>query len=121
MYKQSKNSQRLYGATQFTFGDGWAKTTFPDGSSVPAFPEPTASYVATAERLGYGTDIARMCVEHELVHNWLCHVLGLPHSPALFGVAHGGDADWRHALEEDAVMAVQRFAMAHGVRLTELV
>lgn len=114
-------SHRFYGTTQFTFDDGWAKTTFSDGSTVPASPEPTASYAATAERLGYGTDTARMCVEHELVHNWLCHVIGLPHSPALFAVAHRGDADWRHALEEDAVIAVQRLAMAHGVRFMELV
>lgn len=93
------------------------RTTLPDGAEVVAAPEPTASYRAQAERLGYGTDSMRMCVDHEVLHSALAAWLGLSESPTLGRVARGqGDSDLT-GMEEDAVLALQRFANAAGVDL----
>jgi hypothetical protein len=37
--------------------DRYIETIFPDGSAVPACPQPTSEYRATAGRLGYGDDL----------------------------------------------------------------
>jgi hypothetical protein len=87
---------------------------------VPAEPEDTDAYRARAIALGYGSDTAAMSRDHELGHHLLAHWLGLPHSPTLYAVA-GGNLDhplWR--LEEGAVLALQAFAMAQGLRLEDV-
>lgn len=93
------------------------RTTLPDGAEVVAAPEPTASYRAKAEGLGYGADSMRMCVEHEVTHSALAAWLGLPESPTLGRVARGQGDSVLTGLEEDAVLALQRFANAAGVNL----
>lgn len=55
--------------------------------------------------------------EHDLTHSLLARALGLPHSPTLHDVAHGRAASDLHAIEEEAVLALQRFARAAGVDL----
>ena len=87
---------------------------------VPAEPEDTDAYRARAIALGYGSDTAAMSRDHELGHHLLAHWLGLPHSPTLHAIA-GGNLNhplWR--LEEGAVLALQAFAMAQGIRLEDL-
>lgn len=107
---------KQFGNTVFIIGDGWSKTVFADGQEVEAVAHDTNSYRETALHLGYGNDVARMSADHELVHSWLCHALGMQYSPALRSVV-GDAADYRHGLEEDAVLAVQRFAIAYGISL----
>jgi hypothetical protein len=68
--------------TQFATGEGW-------GGTVPG-DDPT--YRALAERLGYGNDVVRYCLEHDFLHSFLeGEVMGRP-SPILWSLAHG----WRH-------------------------
>lgn len=80
-------------------------------------PHSTGCYRATAERLGYGADVLSMTREHDPLHARLCDWLGLPDSYSLRR-AVGLDADpTMAALEEDAVLAVQRFMRRAGVAL----
>jgi hypothetical protein len=95
------------------------RTILPDGSEVVAAPQDNDAYRATAERLGYGADTLRMSQEHELLHSWLAAHLGLPESPTLGRVARGEGDTALTGLDEDAVMAIQRFANAAGVNLLE--
>lgn len=97
--------QRLYQfrncTTEVDYRTGSVSTRFPDGTSVPAVPHATEEYQATAARLGYGSDVAMLCREHELLHTIVMETLGFPHSPTLWAVAHGfeeGTASvaWQH-------------------------
>lgn len=110
-----------FGATSVSIGDAWSFVILPGGGSVPAAPHDDEHYRATAQRLGYGDDTARMCREHDALHVALCHFLGLPASPTLSTVAGipVGDAVL-HGLEEDAVCAVTKFANAAGIDLGDL-
>lgn len=70
------------------------ETKFPDGSVAPARPEDSDAYRATAERLGYGADTWRLCVDHEILHTWVPQMMGEPRSTILWNVAHGGAKHW---------------------------
>ncbi|WAJ27556.1 hypothetical protein [Antarcticirhabdus aurantiaca] len=98
----------------------WGVTTlYPDGLSVPAAPQDDATYRARAEALGYGADTMCMCVDHEVAHAVLAHVLGLRHSPTLRGVAEG--AYWPHwQAEEASVLGLQRYARMSDVDLVKV-
>ncbi len=74
-----------------------------------------ADSAGSAEVLGYGGDVAAMTEAHDALHARLCDWLGLSTSYSL-SMAAGLETDARlAALEEGAVMAVQRFARAAGV------
>lgn len=95
------------------------RTILPDGREVVAAPQDNDAYRATAERLGYGADVRRMSVEHEVLHNWACALLGLPESPTLGRVARGEGDTVLTGLEEEMVLAIARFANAAGVNLSD--
>jgi hypothetical protein len=95
------------------------RTILPDGSEVVAAPQDNDAYRATAERLGYGADVRRMCFEHEILHSWVAAHFGLPESPTLGRVARGQGDTSLTGLEEDAVCALARLANAAGVTLLE--
>lgn len=98
-------------------------STLMDGKRVEAEPHDTPDYAATAERLGYGADIAGLNRDHELVHHVLADALGLAESPVMRAVANGTWQSDPHGLlrmEEDAAMAVQRLAKAWNVDLIGL-
>jgi hypothetical protein len=85
-------------------------TLYPDGTTLPAAPEPTPAYRHTARALGYGRHTARMCREHELAHHWLAALAGT-RSETLWLVAHGecSESNLELRIEEEArVMAFQR-------------
>jgi hypothetical protein len=65
------------------------RTVYPSGATVPAAPEDTAAYRATATGAGYGGDTWRLCLEHEQAHTLLAEARGLPYSPTLWAQAHG--------------------------------
>ena len=73
----------------------------------------------TAERLGYGSDVAATNRDHDPLHAALCRWLGVE-SHAL-RVARGENLTFGEHytanLEEDAVLAVQRFARHCGARM----
>lgn len=103
-------------------GRCWLETVFFDGSRVPACPEDTDEYRATALRLGYGADTWSMCRDHELGHSWLAVSRGvgefaarLDYSPTLWAVAHGG-VFWDAVREEKVVLEWQRQLVKDGPR-----
>jgi hypothetical protein len=104
------------GAVAVEIHDGWTVTRFSDGQEVHALHREQPGQADLAARLGYGT-AAAMNREHDLAHSILAHALGLPHSHTLHDVAHGRPASDLHAIEEEAVLALQRFARAAGVDL----
>jgi hypothetical protein len=69
----------------------YLETRFPDGAIAPAAPNDDEESRARAQRLGYGTDLWRMTVEHELAHTFTAEARGDPFSIVLSYVAHGGD------------------------------
>lgn len=109
----------LAGALIFLDGDK-TTTSYAPNLSVPAEPEDNDAYRARAIALGYASDTAAMSRDHELGHHLLAHWLGLPHSPTLRAVADGNlnHPLWRY--EEAAVLALQAFAMAQGIRLEDV-
>lgn len=87
----------------------YLETVFPDGTRVPASPEDTDAYRATARRLGYGDDTWRQCLEHEVLHTLVAErVLFHAYSPTLWRVAHGETRAAPVNLEEPIVFAAQR-------------
>lgn len=99
----------------------YVETIFPDGTKVPAAPQDSDEYRATAQRIGYGTDTWRMCLEHEIAHTGLLQSLGLPYSPTLWAVAHGQHdgipgSPGEMAAEEDLVLAFQTWRNVRRAR-----
>jgi hypothetical protein len=92
----------------------YLETVFADGTRVPAAPQETDEYRATALALGYGGDVWRMCREHEIAHTTLMQSLGLMYSPTLWAVAHGNPkaipgSPGEMSAEENLVLAYQRW------------
>lgn len=86
----------------------YVRTTFPGGLYLEARPQPGQE--ETAALLGYGDDVARLTLDHDLAHSVICaELLGLPASPTLLHEAGGEQVsvEWR-ALEEALVMFAQR-------------
>jgi hypothetical protein len=110
-----------FGATTVQLADWGCTTTLPDGRIIHAAPQPGEGYAETARHLGYGPNVLAMTHEHDACHAALAHLVGLPVSPVLSTVAgrpiHG---PVEHGLEEDAAMALQRWARAIGVDLREV-
>lgn len=104
--------------------DGRTVTHLPDGSTVLAYPhvaethgpEEVAAYAERARELGYGNDVFACSADHEIAHSLVAAALGLDASPTLVAVARG-EVFEHAALEETAVLAVQRLARAMGRRL----
>ena len=90
-------------------------TYFADGSSVGAHPHPEMPhYSVVAHRLGYGDDLYRYCVEHEVAHSLIGeHFLNGP-SVVLWALAHGSEAA-RYAVvcEEVLAQTLQRWVRAN--------
>lgn len=99
--------------------DGYTLTRFPCGAELVASHAVQDGQAETAARCGYESAEA-LNREHDLTHSLLAHWLGLPWSPTLHDVAIGVRVNELHFVEEDAVLAVQRFARAMGVDLVKL-
>jgi hypothetical protein len=120
-------SIHLAGSSIEMEASGLTTTLFGDGSFVKAWPGASAEDRARAVSLGYVRndahltwgDLVQMSRDHEAGHAILAHILGLPRSPTLNGVAAG--AYWPHwPAEESAVLGLQRFARLAGVDLVEV-
>lgn len=106
------------GHTTVDIGINWTFTRLPDGSMVHADHAPQPGQEETARELGMSVD--ELNRTHDLTHVIIAHVLGLEVSPALHAVAHGLPSTPLHALEEQATLAIQRFAAAARVDLVEV-
>ena len=110
--------RKTLGDVTVDMGDAYTVTTFPDGLQLVAMHSEQPGQAETAARLGYPNADA-MNREHDAFHSLLAHWLGLPCSPTLHAAASGRRyPHWRE--EEDAVLAVQRFALAAGIDITRL-
>jgi hypothetical protein len=94
--------------------DHYLETVFADGTRVPAAPQDSDQYRATASACGYGDNLWRLCREHEIAHTTLMQTLGLRHSPTLWAVAHGEhgripNSPGEMAAEEKLVLAYQEW------------
>lgn len=99
-----------------TVGPCWAVTTLPTGETIHAHPDGTQAQAEAARAMGY-PDVCALTRDHDLLHAALCDWLGLPGSFALAQAA-GRAADAELAgLEEEAVLAVQRFMRRAGGRV----
>lgn len=88
----------------------YAVTVFSDGSKLVADLIEQPGQQATADMLG--CSVREMNETHDLFHTRVAEAIGLRCSPTLWAVAHGEAADEFHGLEEDAILAVQKFFFA---------
>lgn len=91
----------------------WIETDIPGLNTLYAIPR--ADQHATARDLGYGSDIDALTRDHDFLHAWLADKMDLPVSLALSMAAKGEVGCCSAALEEAAVLAIQRYAKAAGV------
>jgi hypothetical protein len=98
-----------FGAVQVDIRDGFTVTSFDDGGKVWALHAEQPGQRQTAQHIG--CSVEEMNQTHDLVHSMLAQMLGLDYSPALYAVAHGQKSIELHDAEEDAVKAIQRFAV----------
>jgi hypothetical protein len=110
--------QILLGGVTVAIHDGWTLTRFADGAELHALHAVQPGQSKTAKALGYPS-AAALNREHDLAHSMLARLLGLPHSPTLRDAAAGKPATDLHAAEEEAVLAIQRFARALGIDLVD--
>lgn len=95
----------------------------PSGTNVPGRPQNNAEQAATAERLGYGTDVLQMCRDHDPLHALLTDWLGMSssYSLSLSTVKNPGSEDRYIAeAEEELVLMLQKFMRLVGLKLTDL-
>lgn len=87
---------------------------FVDDTRVEAVPHPwDHHYSVIAHRCGYGDDLHRYCVEHEVAHHVVCETLLGEASPVLWGIAHGEPLPpEKAAFEEMMAQGLQRYARA---------
>lgn len=104
-----------FGDVTVEIGDAFTATHLPNGATVTAAHCEQRGQAVLAEELGY--DCAEdMNREHDMLHSLLAHLLGLPASPTLEGVA--GKRTYRHWREEEAaVFAIARYARCAGLDL----
>lgn len=95
----------------------------PCGLVVEGRPHDTEAYRATAAALGYGEGpeaALACCQDHDALHVRLCAFLGIPESFALRQAAGLPVDSELAAIEEEAVMACQRFMRLAGGRLPSI-
>jgi hypothetical protein len=107
----------VFGGTVVEVWPDCVATHLPGGAEVVAAPQDNDSYRATAQRLGYGPDTFRMMRDHEILHTAIAHLLGLPESPTLRGVAEGKGSTPLTDLEEDVVCSLAKLASMVGIDL----
>lgn len=98
-----------FGETLVTLSRAGADVTLPSGDEIEARASATGAAVITAVKLGYDGDTTAMVREWCYLHAQLCHVLGLPHSPTLEGLAQGNKVSALTQAETEMVVAAQRF------------
>lgn len=103
-------TQTLRNGTRIVIGPSWTVVTLPDGREVHAHPNPDSPRMALA--LGFGGDVAALTRDHDPTHARLTDWLGLPYSLSLMAAAGGRAIDELTGLEEEAVLAVQRYRRA---------
>lgn len=92
-------------------------TTYMAGYKVVALHAEQPGQAETAQRIG-APSVREMNRTHDLVHSLVARALGLDYSPTLLAVAKGEVYPYWEA-EEAAVLAVQAWAFAADIDLTD--
>lgn len=87
------------------------------GNMVPGEPEYTPDQRQTAQSLGYGRNVVKMVEDHDPLHALLADWLGLESFALRVASGELPVGDPLADLEEDAVLAIQRFMVAAGGKL----
>jgi hypothetical protein len=106
-----------FGDVSVEIHNGYTVTRFPNGKELHAAHAPQPGQEKTALELGYGDDIEAMNRDHDMLHSMLCYMLGLKCSVTLRNVAMKLPTEDVQFHEEEAVLAVQRFAKLMGIDL----
>lgn len=101
--------EHRFGETLVTLSRDGADVELPNGDEMEARPSTTGAAMLTAIKLGYDGDTGAMVREWCYLHAQLCHVLGLPHSPTLAGLANNANSTELTRAEAEMVVAAQRF------------
>jgi hypothetical protein len=88
----------------------YAITTFPDGTELVADLREQPGQSEIADHIG--CTVAEMNATHDQFHSLLAATLGLRCSPSLFAASKKEPSSLLSGLEEDAVLAMQRFYFA---------
>lgn len=88
------------------------EVTLPSGTVVTGYPQGSEHQAEVARQLGYGDDVLQLCLDHDPLHARLCDWLGIPASYSLRQATGElpDDLGYLAQAEEEAVIAVQRFA-----------
>ncbi len=86
-----------------------SSTFVKNGQTLVAAPTNDEHDYACAHSLGYRGDTWRMCIEHELLHNWYADTFGLEISPSLERGLEGHTTPTPETQkEEEFLFAIQR-------------
>lgn len=107
----------LLNAAEVEWSPQYTITRFWGGASIVSDHSEQKGQTATAEKLGMSVE--KMNQTHDLTHSLLAFWLGMPNSPTLKAVAKG-NLYLHNAAEEEAVLAIQRWANLAGVDLLKL-
>lgn len=91
------------------------ETVFDDGTVAGACP--MWSHEESKQRardLGYGDDLWRMTVEHEIAHTLTAELRGDPHSIILWNVSHGDGKRWPPGGKDEEARALALMRLNHG-------
>lgn len=98
--------------TKIKVCNGYTQIVLPSGQTVCGLHAAQPGQEETAARIGCSVEL--MNKTHDVIHVLLAEMIGLEFSPLLQRVADGLPADELRDLEEDAVIAIQRFAQGVG-------
>lgn len=107
----------LLNAAEVEWSHQYTVTRFWGGAILVSEHSEQPGQKVTAEKLGMSVE--KMNQTHDLTHSLLANWLGLPNSPTLKAVAKG-NIFLHNAAEEEAVLAIQKFANLMGVDLLNL-
>lgn len=85
-------------------------TTLPDGKEIVASLEEQPGQAETAKLVG--CTVRELNETHDAFHTLIAVALGLRYSPALWAAAHNEETTELHGIEEEAVLALQRYYFA---------
>lgn len=86
-------------------------TRFADGSHFGAHPHDMPHYHVISHRCGYGDDLMRYCVEHELAHSVVAEWFRDAPSAVIWALAHGEEPEPYATLAEEVLaQTLQRWA-----------
>jgi hypothetical protein len=89
---------------------------FFDGSTIDGTPHDTPHYYLVSNRTGYGDDIFKFCVEHDLFHAWVYQYFKGQVSPIQWALAHDNEMNPFDAMIEELLVQTCQVFIRGNVR-----